>query len=269
MTEPPEFDLNTPNIGRIHDYFLGGSANTAADREAGVQMLRGWSQGAAWSQLARACLRRIVTTLVDEYGLDQFLDLGSGIPTVGNVHEVAHRSRPDARVAYVDFDPLAVHYARNLLGEHETRVSTTCADLREPTTVLSAPGVAELLDFSRPVAVLAIGVLDLTGVQDLPGLIASYRAACAPGSAFALTQAAQMRITDAEISEAREALRGTSTPTITYRNQQETAALLTGYELLEPGVVPLSQWRPHYSDSTAADPDRSNGYAAVGKLPAP
>lgn len=111
MRELPEYDLDTPNIGRIHDYFLGGAANTAADRAAGEQMLRGWPQGAAWSQLARACLRRMVTTLVDEHGLDQFLDLGSGIPTVGTVHEVAHRSRPDARVAYVDFDPVTVHYA--------------------------------------------------------------------------------------------------------------------------------------------------------------
>jgi hypothetical protein len=142
VRELPEFDLTTPNIGRIHDYFLGGSANTAADREAGEQMLRGWPQGAAWSQLARACLRRMVTTLVDDYGLDQFLDLGSGIPTVGNVHEVAHRSRPDVRVAYVDFDP-GQHHLRRPARARDRAVRARCGGAAGLHPPRSGPGRSE------------------------------------------------------------------------------------------------------------------------------
>lgn len=171
-------DFDQPNIARIYDYYLGGAANFAVDRALADRTLETVPRELDYCRANRAFLARAVRTLVTEYGIDQFLDLGSGIPTVGNVHEIAHRENPHARVAYVEWEDIAAHHARRLLGEHETRVTMTKADVCDPANVLSASGVSGLLDFTRPVAVLALGILDIAHEPDGAGLVRRYRDAC-------------------------------------------------------------------------------------------
>jgi hypothetical protein len=261
----PHLDDTTPNLSRIYDFVLGGSANFAADRRAAKDMLSTWPGEQAYARINRAFLRRAVTVL-SAAGIDQFLDLGSGIPTVGNVHEVAAAVRPGTRVAYVDIDPVAVEHSRLLLREDERdAVTSTLADVREPDTVLSAPGVAGLLDFSRPVAVLAVAILDILDTPDPGALLAAYRDVCAPGSALAMSNAQQMDISDDELAAVRAIQAQTTTPTLRLRTADELATLFAGYDLLSPGVVPSAAWRPEHP-VTEEEAARSNSNAAAGIL---
>ncbi|PRW63070.1 SAM-dependent methyltransferase [Actinopolyspora mortivallis] len=260
-----EIDENTPNIARMYDYFLGGSTNFAADRQAADRLLRVFPGNLEWTHINRAFLGRAVR-LCAEAGIDQFLDLGSGIPTKGNVHEIAQQVNPRARVAYVDIEPIAVRHAHQLLADHRL-VTATRADVRDPAAVLAAPGVSELLDFRRPVAVLAVAILDILDTPDPVGLVAAYRDACSPGSALVLSHSAVLDITTEEVEGAQEVFETTTTPTLTTRSHAEILEMFDGYELLEPGLVPSAAWRPEepVSEDYAA---RSNAYAAVGMLPA-
>ncbi|SFT35158.1 S-adenosyl methyltransferase [Actinopolyspora lacussalsi subsp. righensis] len=259
--QPPQVDEQTPNIARMYDYFLGGSAHFESDRAAAEEFLRVYPGNTLWAQHNRSFLGRAVRELC-ELGIDQFLDLGSGIPTVGNVHEIAHRTNPDARVAYVDIEPVAVSHAEHMLRGTEL-ATITRADMRRPEQVLNAPGVAGLLDFTRPVAVLAVAILDIISVRDPHGMLATYREACAPGSALAVTNGAQLTMTDEERAGIDRVMSGTTTPHVTFRDPEEVRELFAGYTLLEPGVVPSAAWRPAepVTDEAAR---HSNGYAAVG-----
>ncbi|SFE32376.1 S-adenosyl methyltransferase [Actinopolyspora alba] len=259
-------NLDQPNIARMYDYHLGGSANFAIDRTVAERALRLVPTERDYCWANRAFLGRAVRTLVTEHGIDQFLDLGSGVPTVGNVHEIAHQHEPSARVAYVDWEPVACHHARHLLGAEEHRVTVTEADVCEPETVLNAAGVAGLLDFTRPIAVLAFGILDILPTTDGAGLVSRYREACAAGSALALSNNAQLSRTDEEVAALHSLLADTSTPNLYLRTSEEVAALLPGYELLVPGVVPASLWRPDRY-VTEEEARRGNVYGAVGILP--
>ncbi len=261
--DPGEVDLDTPNIARMYDYFLGGAAHFAVDRQAAEELLAVFPGNTDWARINRAFLGRAVREL-SRRGIDQFLDLGSGIPTKGNVHEIAQQHDPHARVAYVDIEPVAVSHASHLLREN-SHVTVTQADIREPEAVLSAPGVAGLLDFTRPVAVLAVAVLDIIAVDDPAELVAAYQRACTPGSAFVLSHGAQLQASDVEWAGAKEVFRETTTPHPQVRTCGEIAELCAGYTLIEPGLVPSAQWRPErpVSEEEAA---RSNGYAAVGVL---
>ncbi|WP_019854358.1 SAM-dependent methyltransferase [Actinopolyspora mortivallis] len=258
-------DFNQPNIARMYDYHLGGSANFAVDRHTAEQALRVAPQELDYCWANRAFLGRVVRTLVTEYGLDQFLDLGSGVPTVGNVHEIAHEHNPSARVAYVDWEAIACHHARHLLGPDEWRVTVTEADVCEPEVVLNAAGVAGLLDFTRPIAVLAFGILDIIPTTDGAGLAARYRDACVSGSALAVSNNAQLTRSDEEVAGLRALLANTSTPNLHLRTPEEVAALMPGYTLLDPGVVPAPLWRPDRPVSEQ-EARRGNVYGAVGIL---
>ncbi|WP_342671855.1 SAM-dependent methyltransferase [Actinopolyspora halophila] len=256
-------DETTPNIARMYDYFLGGSANFAVDRTAAEEFLRVYPGNTAWAQINRALLGRAVRHLCAR-GIDQFLDLGSGVPTVGNVHEIAQRENPEARVAYVDIEPVAVHHARHILRDN-AQAAVVQADIREPDKVLNEPEVTELLDFSRPVGVLAVAILDILHVEDPPGLVSAYRDVCVPGSALVITNGAELSMTSEEREGIDQVMGQTTTPHVTFRSPEDVAALFPGYTLLEPGVVPSAQWRPDepVSEEQAL---RSNGYAAVGIL---
>lgn len=258
-------DFDQPNIARIYDYLLGGSTHFAVDREVGGELVRLFPEQSEYATFARAFLGRAVRTLVTEYGIDQFLDLGSGIPTVGNVHEIAHQANPHARVAYVDWETIAVSHSRRLLGDDEHRVTVTQADVAAPESVLAAPGVAGLLDFSRPIAVIAVGILDIIHTPHTQGLLNRYRAACAAGSALVLSHEAQLAASDEQIAGLREQFARTSTPDLRLRTRDEVAQLLDGASLLQPGVVPTAAWRPE-RPVTEHEAARSNAYAAVGLL---
>ncbi|MBA8826170.1 hypothetical protein FHX42_003546 [Saccharopolyspora lacisalsi] len=264
--EPSEVDLTTPNIARMYDYFLGGAANFAVDRDAAEEFLRVHPGIRTWSRINRALLGRAVRELC-HLGIDQFLDLGSGVPTVGNVHDIAHQHDPDARIAYVDVESVAVHHARHLIGD-DPRITVSQADLRQPHSVLNASGVAGLLDFTRPVAVLTVAILDIIDTPDAAGLMSTYRDVCTPGSALVISNSAALRMTAEEKHGAETVTGRTSTPHVHWRTRQEVAEIFSGYELMEPGIVPSAQWRPDepVSDDEALD---SNAYAGVGLLVQP
>jgi hypothetical protein len=260
---PAELDAKRPNSARMYDYFLGGAQNFAVDRQAAEQAAAAFPYIRVSTRLNRSFLGRVVAHLTRQ-GVDQFLDLGSGIPTVGNVHEVAQHHNPKAKVAYVDYEPVAVAHGRRLLADNDN-VTITQADIRNPHEVLSAPTVTELLDFDRPVAVLAMAILHFIPDSDHPhAMLAAYRTACAPGSYLAITHGSQVTLTDEQIAEFLEAYARTPTPAL-FRDKDEIAALMHGYELIDPGLVLLPQWRPEHpvSDEEARE---SNIYGAVGVL---
>lgn len=251
-------DLTGPSMARMYDYVLGGTAHVAADRNAADALLVVSPDNIAWARIVRAFLGRAVRELTAR-GIDQFLDLGSGLPTKGNVHEIARSANSTARVAYVDADPVVVHHARRLLGA-DPRTTVTQADVRAPQQVLAAPGVAGLLDFTRPIAVIAVAVLDLLDTDDPAALLSTYRQACAPGSALAVSHSAQLPTT----LEPTDDVFATSSQVRT-RTREEISSLLRGYAVLDPGLVPSALWRPDRPVPTG-EAARSNGYGAVGLL---
>ncbi len=268
MTQPGWADgaeVEAPSPARVYDYFLGGSQNFEADRRLAERLAQAMPDIGEIMRANRAFLRWVVRFLADA-GIRQFLDLGSGIPTVGNVHEIAQRVTPDAKVAYVDIDPVAIAHSRAVLAGNDLTVVVE-ADLCDPQRVLADPGLAKLLDFTRPVAVLLVGVLHQVP-GDLAPLIAEYRRVLAPGSYFVLSQATQ----GDRVREAREFQqtynRGYSPGTeMTYRTSQEVLRLFDGFELVEPGLVQLPEWHPDDPDEVGEHPDRFSTYAAAGRLP--
>jgi hypothetical protein len=247
----------------MYDYFLGGAQNFAVDRDAAEQAAAAFPYIRTSTRVNRSFLGRVVAYLVRR-GIDQFHDLGSGIPTVGNVHEVAQRHNPLARVAYVDYEPIAVAHGRRLLAENPL-VSITQADIRRPHDVLAAPTVTGLLDFDRPIAVLALAILHFIPDADDPrGMLATYRRACVPGSYLAISHGSQVTLTDTQIREFLDAYARTPTPAL-FRTLDDIRTLTTGYELVDPGLVLLPQWYPErpVSEREAAE---SNIYGAVGIL---
>jgi SAM-dependent methyltransferase len=244
MTDDADIDVDTPSPARIYDYWLGGRHNFAVDREVGRRAAAAMPTLAPAIWANRAFLRRVVTYLATERGVDQFLDLGSGVPTLGNVHEVAQAANPVARVVYVDIDPDAVAQGRRLLvGDDRTTVIQ--ADLRKPADLLSRPQLTDVLDLSKPVAVLMIAVLHFLPDGDHPGdVIRAYRDHIVPGSYVALSHAADDEDLPAE--QARmvdEYQRSTKVPFI-HRDQAELVAWLDGMELVPPGIVLTNEWHP-------------------------
>ncbi|MEH1129981.1 SAM-dependent methyltransferase [Micromonospora sp. CPCC 206061] len=258
-----ELDLDTPSPARVYDYFLGGSHNFAIDREMAQRLVAVKPDVAEIMRANRAFLRRAVQHLVG-VGVRQFLDLGSGVPTVGNVHEIAQRSAPDARVVYVDVDPIAVAHSTAML-EDNPLAGVVRADLRDTETVLGHPVVGKLIDFAEPVALLVVGVLhQLPGDEPLAA-IRRYRDQLGPGSYLALTQVTQ----DGRRRERTELLKETfdggyanGADVMTMRTRPEVLAFFEEFELIEPGLVFVANWRPEVE---VPDPERLSTYAAVGR----
>ncbi|MCD2193084.1 SAM-dependent methyltransferase [Actinomycetospora endophytica] len=254
-------DFDRANAARIYDYFLGGAHNFASDRAQAARIVAANPDMPRVCRVNRDYLGRVVRWCV-EAGIDQFLDLGSGVPTVGNVHEIALRLAPGARIAYVDFEPVAVQHAREIT-EGLDGVSVTQADLRQPEEVLRAPTVAGLLDFTRPVAVLAIAVLHFID-DDVPAIFGRYREALSPGSVLAINHGSSDQ-DDPVLAEAvrniERGYRGSATPVV-LRDRRQIRDLLTGFELVPPGLVDPVHW-------PAADPEVEpiGAYAGIGRLP--
>ncbi|KAA5830709.1 hypothetical protein F1721_21940 [Saccharopolyspora hirsuta] len=261
MVPPEGVNVTKPNSARMYDFLLGGSHNFEVDRRAAEDMQQIFPDAAFYARSNRAFLGRVVRYLIDA-GIEQFLDLGSGIPTVGNVHEIALERRPGARVAYVDHEPVAVRHARHVIGDDEDRVTITEADIRRPDEVLDAPGVRDLLDFSRPVAVLAVGVLPFVPGDEAAAVMAQYRDRTAPGSYAAVSHLSRIGMTEEQMAAGLEIMRRTPTPEQP-RTPEEVRDLLPGYTIVEPGVVPVPQWRPD-REPTEDEISRSNCYGAVG-----
>jgi SAM-dependent methyltransferase len=261
---PDTIDIERPSVARMYDYYLGGSHNFAADRAAARAMVEAVPEAPLMAQANRAFLRRAVQFLADS-GIRQFLDLGSGIPTVGNVHEIAQRADPACRVVYVDIDPVAVAHSREILAGNE-RATVIQEDLRRPDAILSHPEVTRLLDFSQPVAVLIVAVLHFIPPADRPEkILRTLRAALAPGSHLVLSQASDDgRSGTGERAEAERVYRRTDNQ-LWIRSRAELVTLFDGFDLVDPGVVWVPQWRPE-SPEQAEDAERSVFVGGVGRL---
>ncbi|MTD55395.1 SAM-dependent methyltransferase [Amycolatopsis pithecellobii] len=254
---------------RVYDYLLGGTHNYVVDREVAAQMLRAFPMAAVGARYNRELLRRMVQYLIGA-GVRQFLDLGSGIPTVGNVHQIAQAEVPAARVVYVDYDAEAVELGRELLAGNEFATALR-ADLRDPDSVLRAPEVRELLDFSQPVAVLMISVLHFVPDDaEAVRVVRRYLEPLAPGSYLALSHLAPAEgRTGALQQETRRVYNETVAEKLAIRDRAQIGEFFAGLELIEPGLVPLPDWRPEDPDYVPDEEDapRQVGLCAVGRLP--
>jgi hypothetical protein len=261
---PVGIDLDRPSAARVYDFYLGGFHNFAADREMGRQAIQMWPDLPEIMRANRGFLRRAVEFLVGA-GVRQFLDLGSGIPTVGNVHEVAQRLAPDTGVVYVDNDPVAVEHSQAILAGDDLTV-VVHADMRDPAAVLADPAVRGMLDLGRPVAVLMVAVLHFVPDEDDPaGLVARFREAVPSGSYLALSHATAGELAD-RAAEHRGLYQRTATP-MTMRSRDQVEEFFAGWELVEPGVVSLPQWRPEPGTPAPERPERMPGLAGVGRKP--
>ena len=239
-----EIDPEIPSPARIYDFWLGGSHNFAADREVGRRAAEAIPQLPRAARANRAFLGRAVHHLVTELGVDQLLDLGSGVPTSGNVHEVARAANPDTRIVYVDIDPVAVAQARTLLEDLDG-CEAVLADLRKPSSVLDHPLVRTTLDLSRPVAVMMFAVLHFIPDEGSPELIVQdYMDSVPDGSYLAISHGTpDGRCADTLQDAARSYAERTRFPFIT-RTPAEVDRLIGDLTPLPPGLVPIDEWLP-------------------------
>ena len=243
---PTEVDVTRPSVARVYDFYLGGSHNFASDRAFAREVLRVYPELTAISRDNRDFMRRAVLYLCSQ-GVDQFLDLGSGIPTAGNVHEVAHTVNPRARVVYVDHDPVAVTHSRELLAGTEG-VVVISDDLRDPVRVLRDAVAVGDLDLSRPMAVLMVAVLHFVGDEDGPaGLVKQYMSGTVPGSYVAISHARSDGKRDAAATEAVYN-RSRSPNPMQFRSTSEIRGLFGELTLVDPGLVHLPRWRPELGE---------------------
>ncbi|GAA3092883.1 SAM-dependent methyltransferase [Streptosporangium carneum] len=243
----PRLDTTTPNMGRVADYFLGGKDNFAVDREAAEAALAITPELPALWREGRRFLGRAVRFLAQEAGIRQFVDIGCGLPTQGNVHEIAHSVAPDARVVYVDNDPMVVVHGQALLQDDRLTVVIE-ADVREPELLLSHPRLTEMIDLDEPVAILLFGVL-----QDIPDdalvlqISDHLRKAISPGSYMAISQPVSDLRPEATAKLAafyqdEGAISGPRREGL--RTKTEVERCFEGLDLVDPGVVYIPQWRP-------------------------
>ncbi|GAA5195737.1 SAM-dependent methyltransferase [Rugosimonospora acidiphila] len=243
---PPGVDPTRPSIARVYDYMLGGKDNFAVDRQAGDAAARITPDGPQAARANRAFLGRVVRHLAGE-GIRQFLDIGSGLPTQGNVHEIAHQIDPNIHVVYVDIDPMVLAHGRALLSDNRT-TTVVNADLHQPTEILDHPGVRGLIDFTRPVGLLLMGILHHFGDDEDPaGVAATLYDALPSGSYVAISHFHDPG--EAHPDASRKALEverifNQTLGTGRWRTHDEIMAYLAGLELIEPGLVPLPEWRP-------------------------
>jgi SAM-dependent methyltransferase len=255
-------DLDKPNAARVYDYILGGALNYAVDRVFAEQVLTAQPNARERAQLNRQWLRRAIRFGMDQ-GIRQFLDIGSGMPTVGHVHEVAQAADPTSRVVYVDNEPVAVAHSEIVLEDNEN-AAMVYADAEFPDDVLEHDTTEMMLDLDQPVmVVMALFVHFIPDERDPARLIAAYRDALAPGSYLAMSSATHERQSD-ETARAVAMYQKSSNPVIP-RSEDELRALVDGFEIVDPGIVFIPQWRPDSPEDIPADPSACGGLALVAR----
>ena len=260
----PEIDSNRPSPARIYDFWLGGSQNFAVDREVGRRAAAEMPTLQAAIRANRAFLGRVVHHLAAELGVTQFLDLGSGVPTVGNVHEIAHQVNPAARVVYVDIDPVAIAHARALLAQVDG-AEAILADLRDPEAVLAHPLLRETLDLSAPIAILMNAVLHFIPDTEHPDVIVrAYVEQAAPGSYLALSHAAPDLEHRREQDEMLDNYQNSTGVQFINRDPEVIAGWLTGLEIQPPGLVTVDQWQP---EPDIENPPMLRTYGVLARKP--
>jgi hypothetical protein len=268
---PDSVDVERPAAARVYDWYLGGAHNFESDRAFGKQMAEVLPMVKECALANRAFLRRAVAYLAGEAGIRQFIDIGSGVPTVGNVHEVAQRTDPAARTVYVDYEFVAVAHANLILDEQDQQRERTTVlqlDFRDPEAILNHPETRRLIDFSQPVALLAVALLPFIGPGDQPeALLTRYREALPSGSFLTMSQITAEGVPASMAPQVeRFAASYADTPNPVYlRSHAEFGALFAGFDLLEPGVVWAPEWRPE--GELRGDPSEAVFMTAVGRKP--
>ena len=257
---PPDIDTTVPSVARVYDAILGGKDNFAVDRAVAEQAMRAMSDGGNGARLNRAALGRAVRYLAGQ-GVSQFLDLGSGLPTAQNTHQIAQRVTPGARVVYVDNDPSAFAHGQALLTGDDSTV-VVLADLRSPDELLALPAITGLLDFSQPLGLILNAVIhQLNDDEDPHGIVARYQQALAPGSFMHLThfcdESAEARANSAVLT--RSLGRGQA------RSRAEITSFFDGLDLVPPGVVFLPDWRPDDPVDSPPPPGSTLMLVGVGR----
>ncbi|MFI0937352.1 SAM-dependent methyltransferase [Streptomyces sp. NPDC021020] len=264
--EPPLIDTSVAHSARVYDFILGGKDNYQVDREAAEQMLAGWPNLRTSMRENRKFMHRSVRYAAQQ-GIDQFLDIGTGIPTSPNLHEIAQEVNPAARVVYVDKDPIVfVHAAARLTGTPEGRIAYLRADMHDPEAILGSPEVAETLDLSRPVSLSLIAVLQFVpDKEDAYALVRGYLDRLAPGSLLTITTVT----TNTDPDDA-----GTVTAEYTKRGlpvrdstRADVEPFFAGLELTEPGVTLIHRWQPEPGTEDSVRDDEVAMYAGVARKP--
>ena len=268
---PPGVDTNVPSVARVYDFLLGGKDNFAIDRMVAHKALEITPDGPAAGAANRQFLRQAIRYLVVEQGIHQFLDIGSGLPTQGNVHEIAKEFNPSSKVVYVDNDPMVLAHGRALLADAE---STTViqADVREPDAILNNPEARRFIDFDQPVGLLLFAILHHLGDDEDPAAVsAALRAPLVSGSHIAISHFRDPG--DKHPDASRKALEvekifNQAFGTGRWRTDEEILAYFGDFEIVEPGLVPVVEWRP---DPGTPAPEQTDTYhtfvGAVGRKP--
>jgi O-methyltransferase involved in polyketide biosynthesis len=263
---PQEINTNVAHHARVYDYWLGGKDNFPADRALAELMIQAIPNMRAMAAANRAFLGRAVRYLVQEAGVRQFLDIGTGIPTSPNVHEVAQATAPETRVVYVDNDPIVLAHARALLTSQDAgETAFIMADLREPKTILDHPTLAATLDMSQPVAVLLIGLLMYFRDSDIPNpfeMVATVMEPMPSGSYLAITHPTP-DFNPEETAKAVAAAEGAGI-TLVPRALADVERFFAGLEVVDPGVTPMLAWRP---DLPPEDPRAAYYWAGIARKP--
>lgn len=257
----PGIDTTVPQTARIWNYWLGGKDNFAVDRKVGDDINEAFPQIVEIARASRAFLARAVRYMAGEEGIRQFLDIGTGLPTANNTHEIAQSVAPESRIVYVDFDPLVLVHARALLtSSPEGATSYIDADLRDPDRILEE--AAETLDLSKPVGLTLLGILGhIRDYDEAKSIVGRLMAGLASGSYFATSDSAN---TSKGVVEAARIWNQSANPTYHVRSPEQITGYFEGLELIEPGVGPLASWRP---DPDAGPPAGEDGYGGVGRKP--
>ena len=256
------FDTSVPSPARMWNYWVGGKDHFAADREAADQIMAAMPALPAIARSVRYFLIDIVHSLTVDYGIRQFLDIGTGLPTADNTHDVAQRAAPESRIVYADYDPVVLAHARALLtSSPEGKTDYIEADLRETDTILSA--AARTLDFSKPVAILLLAVLHFIPDEDDPyAIVRKLMDEVPPGSFLVIVHAPSDRSPE-EMAEQTRRYNESGAELMNPRSQEEILRFFTGLELIGPGVAPLSEWLP----KEQAGPASGEAVAGVGRKP--
>jgi hypothetical protein len=261
--EPSSFDPNMPNVARVYNYLIGGKDNYAADREAAEELLEAVPDAAKAANQNRAFLGRAVQFLARDAGIRQFVDIGTGLPARENVHEIAHRFARDARVLYVDNDPVVVVHAQALLADN-FRTAAINRDLRKPDQILTHPALRALIDLDKPVAILLVAVLHfILDVEDPYTIVDQLKEAAAPGSYLVISHVTGDGISREFAERIRKLYENTSAPGVA-RSYTEVASFFDDLEMIPPGLVNASSWRTDRS-LLPRRPTRTIFYAGVGR----
>jgi S-adenosyl methyltransferase len=241
--EAPTFDSSVAHIARVYNYWLGGKDNYAADRAAGDRTIAEFPGIVASARANRAFLRRAVRFLVTEAGVRQFLDVGTGIPTSDNTHEIAQSLAPQSRIVYVDNDPVVLAHARALLtSTPDGATDYLDADLRKPGPILA--GAAQTLDFSRPVAIMLLAVMQLLSDDDEPYQVVADLLAAVPSGSYLVLSHPTSDVQQDQVTAMVARLNDLVAEKVTTRDRDQVAGFFAGLEPVEPGLVNVSEWRP-------------------------